>query len=118
VCSSDLNVAGFYWLRSFWSPPMAALSVALVNLVLAGLLVSIATRLSAERELEPMAEMRNLAIEDLEVEVQELVEEVRDVATNVRRMARDPFGSVMPGLAVPVITAVLKSMRKGKNETK
>ena len=113
-----LNVAAFYWLQTLWSPPLAALVVALVNMVLAGVLAFVATRQNPQSGLEPMTELRDLAIEDLEQEMQGLVEEVRDVAGNVRRIARDPLGTALPALVLPLIGAVLKNLRKDNDEVK
>jgi hypothetical protein len=107
-----LNIAAFYWLNTSWSPSAAALMVALVNLVLAGGLVTIASRQSPETGLGEITELRDLAIEDLENEVQEFVSEVRDVAGNVRRIASDPLGTALPTLALPLITTLLQSLRK------
>ncbi len=113
-----LNIAGFYWLKTIWSPPVAAFCVALVNLVLAALLLSIATRQGDDSHLDPATEVRDLAIEDLEAEMQAMVAEVQDVAINVRRMARDPLGAALPALAVPVTSALVKALRKGKTDVK
>lgn len=113
-----LNIAAFTWLKTLWSPPMAALAVALVNLALAGLLLVIATRMSAAPGLEPVIELRDMALKDLEGEMQGLVDEVRDMGANVRRMARNPLGSALPGLLVPLISALLKSLRQSKGQAK
>lgn len=106
-----LNIAAFYWLKTIWSPSAAALAVALVNIALAGLLVLIAGRLSAETALEPVTELRDLAFEDLENEMQGVMAEVQDVAANVRRIASNPLGAALPTLVLPLITALLRAMR-------
>lgn len=113
-----LNIAAFLWLQVIWSPSLAALAVAAVNIVLAVLLVVIANRQSAESAVEPITELRDLAIEDLEVEMQGVVEELRDVAGNVRRMARDPLGTALPALAMPLIGIILRSLRKTDDDVK
>ncbi|MCF6232035.1 MAG: hypothetical protein L3J36_02850 [Rhodobacteraceae bacterium] len=102
-----LNVAAFYWLETLWSPSLAAPAVALANMGLAGVLAVIASRQNPQAGLEPMTELRDLAIEDVKKEVQGWVNKVRDVAGNVRRMASTPMGP-----------ALLKHIRKGADGTK
>ena len=111
-----LNVAAFYWLKTIWSPPLAALVVALVNLLLAGVLVRIATRQNTASDLAPITELRDLAIEDLEAEMQGGLDQLRDVTDNVRRLARNPLGSALPALLVPLISALVAALRKDKDK--
>lgn len=107
-----LNVAAFYTLRASLSPQVSALIVALVNLGLAALLVALAGKQSAETELEPLTEVRDLAIEDLEVELQGVVTEARELKDNVRRIARDPLGTALPAMLIPLLTSLLSHIRK------
>lgn len=107
-----LNVAAFFLLRSTLSPQAAALIVGAVNFGLAALLVFLANRQNAEQDLEPITELRDLAIEDLGVELQGTVDEAREVADNVRRIARDPLGTALPAMAIPLLTALLRSIKK------
>lgn len=107
-----LNVAAFYALGARMSPQMAALLVALGNVVLAVILVLIASRLTPGTELEPATELRDLAIAELETEVEGLVDEARDLSANVRRIARDPLGSALPALIGPLLSILLGSKKK------
>lgn len=107
-----LNLAGFFWLRTQMSPQAAALIVALVNVVLAGVLVAIAMNLRAGTELEPVEEVRDMAIEDVEAELQVVADEARDVADSLRRMARDPLGTALPAVAGPLMGALIRNIKK------
>ncbi len=111
-----LNLAGFLALKETMSPQLAAFLVALANMVLALVLVALALKQSAEPELEPVTELRDLAIEDLEAELQGAVGEARDLARdlagNVARMARDPFGTALPAMLIPLLTNLLRATRK------
>lgn len=107
-----LNVAGFYQLSITMSPQKSALMIALVNLAFAAMIIVVASRMSAAKDVEPVEELRDLAISDLEVEIQSAVEEVRDMGNSVRRMATDPLGSLIPSVIVPLLASLI---RKSKN---
>lgn len=111
------NIAGFFALRETMSPQAAAVIIALVNLVIAASLAGAASKLSATPELEPITEMRDLAIEDIEADLLDTVQEVREVAANVQRIARDPLGTALPALIIPALTSFLRNNRKGKGDT-
>lgn len=107
-----LNVAAYLALSTRMEPALAALIVAIVNLGLAGVLVSIASNASADAEVAPVEEVRDLAMEDLEAEIKDATEEVRDVAESVRRLARDPLGLVGSSAVGAILTSVLKAIKK------
>ena len=107
-----LNVAAFYELSTTMSPQKSALIIALVNLVLAVVLVVIASRMSAAKDIQPMEELRDLAISDLEIEIQSATDELSDIGKSVRRMAHDPLGSLLPSVIVPLLAGLI---RKSKN---
>jgi hypothetical protein len=106
-----LNVAAFYALRDNMAPQNAALIVGLGNLLLAAALIIAATRMTAEAELEPVSELRDLAISDLESELEGIIEEGRDLSATLRRMASNPVGSLLPVLIGPLVSALMKSTR-------
>lgn len=92
----------------------AAGIVAAANLALAVALALCAAGMSAEKELEALVEMRDMAMGDIEAEVDTAIAEAAELAENVRKLARDPFGSALPNLAGPLIALLLKSMKKDK----
>ena len=106
------NVAVFYTLRVEMSPQAAAITLSLLNFGLAGLLIIVATRMSAAKDVLPVEELRDMAIDDLESEVQGVVEEVRDLGANVRRIARDPLGNLLPSVLAPLIASLIRSQKK------
>lgn len=107
-----LNVAVFFWLSNTYGNASAAGVVAVANFAIAGLVGVLASRVSAEKELEPALEVRNLAMEDIEGEVGDALAEAKDLADNVRRMARDPFGSAGVGLIGPALSVLAKTLKK------
>lgn len=101
-----IDVAAFLALRDHMSPQAAALIIALANLAFAAFLASAASRLNVETELKPVIELRDAAIADLEADVQGAAEEAHELAENVRQIARDPLGSLLPALIGPLLSAL------------
>lgn len=102
-----VNVALFMLFDTWMSSAAAAGILALGNLVLAGLLVGIATRQNVDQEIAPAVEVRDLALAELEAEVEDATQEVREIARAVKTLPKDPLGSLMT-LLVPILTAALK----------
>lgn len=102
-----LNVAVYLVLAAILPPAAGAAILALANLVLAGVFVGLAGRMNAEAEIAPAVEVRDMAFEDLECEIEEMTDEGRRVLDSVKRMGTDPFAS-LSALLVPVLTAALK----------
>ncbi len=107
-----LNLAAFFALQSSFPAYGAALIVAGADFVLVFLLAQIASRQAPGSELEPANEMRDLAVAELEADLDETVTEVRGIAQDVRRMAQDPLGSVLPSLIGPLLGMLLKGSKK------
>ncbi len=107
-----LNVAGFFALRQVLPPQGAALTIALVDLGLALLIVIVALRLNADRELAPVVELRDLALAELETDVQETAAEARALGADLRRVVRDPVGSLLPGLLGPLLALLARGNKK------
>lgn len=107
-----INVGLFFWLTDSYGKAGAGGILAAVNLGLATVLVLVASRMSAEAELEPVIEVRDLAVEDIEAEIADGIEEAKGLVENVSRIASDPLGSLGPSLLGPVLSALIKSLSK------
>ncbi|MEM6576905.1 MAG: hypothetical protein AAF678_00305 [Pseudomonadota bacterium] len=107
-----VNVGLFFWLAESNGNAAAGGILAALNFGLAVILVLVASRMSAERELEPVIEVRDLAMEDIEAEIAEGLDEAKVLAENVRRMASDPFGSIGTSLLAQVIPVLVNSLKK------
>ncbi|KPA22430.1 hypothetical protein shim_07100 [Shimia sp. SK013] len=107
-----LNVAGFFALAEVMSQAAAAVIVALANLLLALVLMMSAGRVAVGEEVDAVAEVRDLALEDLETEVRIAADEARGAAEALKNMARNPLGAVTPGLASAVAKALVKTSKK------
>ena len=107
-----LNVAAYFALVEYLSQPLSALCIALANIGVAAVLVSAANKQNVSTEVSAVTEVRDLAMADLELEIQDATEEAKVLAQSVHRMARDPFGTVAPGLISAVITAIVANLKK------
>lgn len=107
-----LTAAAYLALSEWFGPPLAALIVSLADFTLAGALVMIASKQSAEDEIKPVMEVRDMAMDDLNQEFQMATQEVRAVVDGVRAIGQNPLGLANPGLIAPLITALLKALRK------
>jgi hypothetical protein len=63
-----LNVAAYFALRPYWGDALAMLAVAVADFIIAGILVALASRDAASRDLEFATELRDQAIEGIELE--------------------------------------------------
>jgi hypothetical protein len=114
-----VNLAAFFALEQVWGPIWAAAAIAFVSLLAAALLLTIAARAKPGREMELALEVRNTALQALEVDAHsfqknlvELREEIRGVRQAVTGFARHPIDSLLPSLIVPVAGALVKSLKK------
>lgn len=107
-----LNVAAFFALETVMASYLAALTVALANVMVALVLVAVASRMSADKDLEPAVEVRDMALAEIEADLNDVAEEARELTRNVSRMARDPLGTALPALIGPLLSLLLKSKEK------
>ncbi|WP_068115490.1 phage holin family protein [Tropicimonas marinistellae] len=107
-----LNVAAVYALLPVLGPAMSSLVIALVNLALAGVLIAIVARSSVDREIAPLAEVRDMAVEDLEAEFDKTTEEARELVESVHRIARNPLGTAGLGILGPLLELLMKNLKK------
>ncbi|MGI9368178.1 MAG: phage holin family protein [Ruegeria sp.] len=109
-----LNVAGYLALSEMMSKPLAALVVAMVNVLVAIILAALANSFSAQADTAPVAELRDIAISDIESEVQDALAEARRTAKDLQQMSRDPLGAIAPGLVGVIVNALLKHLKSAK----
>ncbi|WP_223421659.1 hypothetical protein [Tateyamaria pelophila] len=98
----------FYLLLSAWLSPAAAAGIlGVLNVVLAAVLASSAARMNVEQEIASAVEVRDMAIADLETEIESIGGDMRQVIGVLKSVPKDPFGSLMTVL-LPILTALLK----------
>ncbi len=111
-----LNVAGYLALSEVMSKPLAALTVAGVDLIIAVILALLANSLSAQEDTAQVAELRDIAIADIEAEIQDTLAEARGAMGGLRNVGRDPLGMIAPGLAGAIVNALIKHLRSQKEK--
>ena len=104
--------AAYLALAEWLGPPLAALIVSLVDFALAIAVVMIASKQSAEEEIRPVMEVRDMAMDDLDQEFQIATQDVRAVVDGVRAIGQNPLGLGNIGMFAPLITALLKVLQK------
>jgi hypothetical protein len=117
-----LNVAGFFALEDAWGPIYAALGVAVIDFLIAILLLLWASRLSTGPELELARDVRDAGIQELEAKaehIQDEVEAVRDellaVKNSLLAFSRNPMDGAITTLLTPLLTLLIKSLSKKKD---
>lgn len=109
-----LNVAAYQALQTSLGAPTAALIVAVVNFILAGGLLLWAGKANADAEIGAVTEVRDMAIADLESEIDEMKDEATAIIEDLRGIRRDPLGAMTSSLLLPLLSALLKSLRSEK----
>ncbi len=105
-----LDISLFFVLKTWLSSAAAAALLSLANLLLAGLLVLVAKRSNVEQEIAPAIEVRDMAIADIEEELEEMATEAREVVEAVKSFGANPLGS-LPALLVPILTTILSNKK-------
>lgn len=103
-----LNVAAFFAIEPHWGPSWAAFAAALGDFVLAIVATVIAATTRPDRDLNSAIELRQAAIDGIEAELSSLQESVAWLS----RAARNPIDTALPAIIVPLVTAVLRGLRK------
>ncbi len=107
-----LNVAAYIALSQSIDPALAALLVAFGNFFIAILLMLMAKKSNGDSEIAAVSEVRDIAMDDLELELNAAGEQLKATAQNLRSMAKDPLGSIAPGLIGALAGALLKQFKK------
>lgn len=105
-----LNVAAFFALEPHWGPLWAAVAAALGDFVLAAVVAGVAQAARPSPNMSTAVELRQAAIDGIEAELSALQEPIAWLS----RAARNPLDAALPAIMVPLITAIIRSLRKNK----
>jgi hypothetical protein len=100
-----LELSAYFALVQIWSAISAAAVLGAVNFVIAALLFVIAARPPAGRELELATEIHSASVDALQIEA-------RALQSHVSGMIHHPLNGVLPLLIIPLITIIIKSLKK------
>ena len=105
-----LELAAYFALVQVWSAISAAAILGVVNFVIAAVLFVIAGRPPAKRELELANEIHGLAVDALQIEA-------RAMQSHFFGRVQHPLNSALPTLLVPLITIIVKSLKRSRATT-
>lgn len=115
------DVAGFYALCASVSPVWAAAIVAIVDLVIAVIVLLVAANARPGPEIELAFDVRKMAIDaiqtdarDLKLTVDALGQEIREVKANIVGFAHNPLDVAAQKLLIPAALSIIKGMRSKK----
>ena len=101
-----LELSAYFALVQIWSATSAAAILGVANFVIAAVLFVIGGR-PAGRELELATEIHGSAVEALQGEA-------RALQSQFTGMVQHPLNSVLPLVLVPLVTIILKSLKKSR----
>jgi hypothetical protein len=102
-----LNVAAYFALAPIWGDVWAMVAVAVADFVIAGILIAVANRQSKEPEIALAGELRDQAIEAIELDARIAVDEVSGFVRRPVQVA----GTASAAL-ISIITAILRARRR------
>jgi hypothetical protein len=100
-----LELSAYFALVQIYSAISAAAVLGAVNFVIAAILFVIAGRSPSGRELELATEIHGSSIDALQLEA-------RALQSQVTGMIHHPLNGLLPLLIVPLITIIIKSLKK------
>jgi hypothetical protein len=103
-----LELSAYFALVQIWSAISAAAILGVINFVIAAILFAVAARPPAGRELELATEIHGSAIDALQLEARALQSQVSGAIAH-------PLNGILPLLIVPLITIIIKSLKKSAN---
>lgn len=118
------NVAGFYALQASAGPIWGAAIVAIVDLVIAAVVLLMAANARPGPEIELALDVRKMAIDsiqedarDLKLTIDVLGQEIREVKANIVGFAHNPLDVTAQKLLIPAALAIIKGMRSKKDHS-
>lgn len=100
-----LELSAYFALVQIWSAISAAAILGALNFAAAAILLVVAARAPSGRELELAKEIHASSVDALQLEA-------RALQSQVSGMIHHPLNGVLPLLIVPLITIIIKSLKK------
>jgi hypothetical protein len=118
------NVAGFYALQVSAGPIWGAAIVAIVDLVIAAVVLLVAANARPGPEIELAFDVRKMALDSIQVDARDLKltidalgQEIREVKANIVGFAHNPLDVAMEKLLIPAALSIIKGMRSKKAQS-
>jgi hypothetical protein len=100
-----LELAAYFALVQYWNAISAAAILGVVNFMIAAILFAIAAKQPAGCELELATEIHSSSVDALQLEA-------RALQSQVSGAIHHPLNGIMPLLIVPLITIIIKNLKK------
>jgi hypothetical protein len=107
-----LNVAAFFAFQPSWGPVWAAVAAALGDFVVAAVVAVIASTAKPGPHLNAALEMRQSALDGIDAEIEALQHPFAWLSGT----ARNSIDAALPALLIPLVTAIVRGMRRKKAE--
>jgi hypothetical protein len=111
-----LGIAAFFALVPYMGQALAALTVAGIDLVAALLLIVLARSLKPPAEVAMVQEFRDMALSEIEHEIALADAELVALKDDVRRLVRNPVGTLLPEIIGPLISGVAEGLKSRKTK--
>jgi hypothetical protein len=115
------NVSGFYALQASLGLVWAAAVIAIVDFILAAIVLAFASRVQPGSEIELAHEVRKMAIAflqsdsaDIKLAVDSLRQDIRQTKDSIAGFMHDPLSGAAERLLVPAALSLLKGLRSKK----
>jgi len=116
------NVAAFFGLEPLWGPVWAAATMAVVNLVLAGIVLVCSNRVRPGRELELALELRKMGLESVQADAQDLKgtfdaigQEIRQTRDSIAGIIHHPLDAATEKVLIPAALSLIRGLRGKKS---
>ncbi|HLZ01172.1 MAG TPA: phage holin family protein [Bradyrhizobium sp.] len=104
-----LELSAYFALVQIWSAILAAAILGTINFAIAAILFALAARRPSGRDLELATELHGSSVEALQLEARALQSQLTGVI-------RHPLSGILPTLLPPLITIIVKSLKKPRTE--
>ena len=117
------NVASFYWLQPSWGSVWATALVAIVDLIIAAIVLALGSKVQPGTELELALEVRKMAIAslqkdsaDIKIAVNSLRQDLRQTKNSIAGFVHDPLSAAAERVLVPAAVSLLRGLRPKKGQ--
>lgn len=118
------NVAGFYALEASLGAVWAAVIVAVVDFVIAAIVLLVASNSRPGPEIELAFDVRKMAVESIQMDARDLKQtidalgqEIRDVKASIVSFAHNPLDVAAQKLLVPAALSIVRGIRSKKAQS-
>jgi hypothetical protein len=107
-----LNVAAFFAFQSWWGPVWAAVAAAIGDFAVAAVVAAIALTAKPGAHLDSALETRQSALDGIDAEIATLQHPLSWLSGT----ARSSIDTALPAILIPLVTAIVRGMRRKKAE--